>query len=337
MPDPNNSWVNPRTLVAIGGLAIGVFGIMFAILTHRWGRRESRLSALEMILRPLIRSAQCLLRANTNRRQCEQLKHSYPEPKASPEVVQRVNSLVEEYGELIKSAESYFREAESEFASRHFRLPDAISKSIKTANATLSEMGRFVNEGLFDKADIQLARFRDEYKQITDTARGWRLADPFEGILRRFRKTAPADEERLAEYELTQKEMDGVLELLHKRVTTQAGNTFVVHPPKKICDNPEILVSDDAINALRDSVFSVVFQDGTAKMLSLPELMALVYNLIVVAQQSAELNAMLHAAQPTGPREFRVSFQFAMCEIMRPAMVKVLLSKITFAETPSDA
>ncbi len=196
MPDPNNPWIDPRTLLAIGGLTIGVCGFLFGIFTHRWVRRESRLDALGKVLQPLIRSAQCLFRANTNRRKCEQLKHSYPDPENSPEVVHRVNSLVEEYGELLKSSETEFREAESEFASRQFRLPGAISKSIKTAHETLSEMGRLVNEGLFEKADIQLAKFRDEYKKITDTARGWRLADPFEGILKRFRKPAPQDEER---------------------------------------------------------------------------------------------------------------------------------------------
>lgn len=337
MPDPNNPWVDPKTVLAICGVTVGVCGLLYGIFTHRWVRRESRLDALGRILRPLIRSAQCLFRANTNRRKCEQLKHSYPDPENSPEAVHRVNSLVEEYGELLKSSGTDFRDAESEFASRHFRLPDAISKSIKACHQTLSEMGRLVNEGLFDKADIQLAKFRDEYKQITDIARGWRLADPFEGILKRFRKPAPQGEKRGSEFELTQKEMDGVLELLHKRVTTQAKNTFVVHPPNKICDNPEILESDNVIDELRDSVFSVVFQDGTAKMLSLPELMTFVFNLIVVAQQFAELNAMVHAAQPTGPREFQVSFRFAMHEIMQPEMVKVLLSKIAFAETPSDA
>jgi hypothetical protein len=337
MPDPNDPWRDPKTLLAIAGLIIGLAGFLFGIFRHHWGNRESRLDALGKILGPLIRSAQCLSHANRNRRKCEQLKHAYPDPANTPEVVDRVNSLVKEYSESLESSEGHFRDAESEFGSRHFRFPDAISNSIKTALEVLSELGRLVGEGLFDQADLQLAKFRDEYKRITDTARGWRLADPFEGFLKRFRKPAPQNDERPSEFELTQREMDGVLELLYKRLTTQAKSSFVVHPPKKLCHNPEILESDDAIDQLRDSVFSVVFQDGTAKMLSLPELMAFVFNLIVCAQQSAELNAMVQAAQPTGPREFRVSYRFAMDEIMQPEMVKVLLGKITFAEAPSDA
>jgi hypothetical protein len=46
---------------------------------------------------------------------------------------------------------------------------------------------------------------------------------------------------------------------------------------------------------------------------------------------------MLCAAQPTGPREFHVTFRFAMHEIMQPEMVKALLDKISFSEIPSDA
>lgn len=337
MPNPDAKWFEPGTLIALGGVLIGAFGILFGILSHRWSRRESRLDALGKILQPMVRSAQFLFRANTNRRKCEQLKHSYPDPESAPEVIQRVNAMIEEYGELITRSEGEFRTAESEFASRHFRFPDRISRAINRTQESLSELGRLVNAGLFDKADVQLARFRDEYKQITDTARGWRLADPFEGIRKRFTSKRREASESEFEFELTPEEMDGILELLHKRVTTHAQNSFVVHPPKRMIDDPTIMKSDDVIDQLRDSVFSVVFQDGTAKMLSLPELMAFTFNLIVFAQQAAELNAMVQAAKPQGEREFQVSFQFAMQEIMRPEMVKVLLDKIDFAETPSDA
>ena len=72
-------------------------------------------------------------------------------------------------------------------------------------------------------------------------------------------------------------------------------------------------------------------------MLSLPELMAFTFNLIVFAQQAAELNAMVEVAKPQGDRSYRVSYQFDMLEIMRPEMVRVLLDKIDFADTPSDA
>ncbi|HEY2787247.1 MAG TPA: hypothetical protein VGJ05_19965, partial [Fimbriiglobus sp.] len=238
MPENYNQWLDPKTILAIGGVAIGLCGFLFAIFTHRWSRRESRLDALSKILQPIVRCAQALFKANTCRRKIERMKVAYPDAKQSQEAAQRIDMLMEDYGEQMKLTDKDFREAEAEFASRHFRFPDSISKSIRTIQATLSELGRLVNDGIFDKADIQLAKFRDEYKQLTDTARGWRLADPLEGIRKRFRKPKTENDIRISEFDLTDKEMNGILELLHKRVTTQANNSFVVHPPKKIVESP---------------------------------------------------------------------------------------------------
>jgi hypothetical protein len=352
MPNSPDQWLDPRTLIAIGGLVIGILGFLFGIFRDRWSRRESRLESLGKILQPLVRATQDLMKANNCRRKCEQLKHSFREqpaqvilgverletfPQRTPEVVERVNSMIDEYGQLLSSSEKHFRDAEAEFGARHFRFPTAVAKQLKELQEAVAELGRLINEGMFDKADLQLVTFRDQHRRISATARGWRLADPFEGFLRHFRKPENEDEERISEFDLTEKEMNGVLELLHKRVTTQRGNTFAVHPPQKLLDDMSILQSDTIIDELKDSVFSVVFQDGTAKMLTLPELMAFVFNLITFAVQTAELNKMVQAANPNGPREYHVSFQFSMQQIMTPEMVKVLLSKITFSDTPSDA
>jgi hypothetical protein len=351
MPNPENPWLDPKTLIAIGGLTIGILGFLFGLFRDRWSRRESRLDALGKVLHPLVRAAQDLMRANNARRTAEQLKHSYPLPRkstlegvdtekqfpqATPEVVQRVNSLIDDYSQHMKSSEQNFRDAESEFATRHFRFPTRIAKQIKELQKCLSELGRLINGGFFDKADIQLAQFRDQYKPITDTAKGWRLADPFEGIRRRFRKPSEETEQRLSDFELTKDEMDGVMELVHRRATSQSENTFAVHPPQKLIDNPELMEADIVIDELKDSVFSVVFQDGTAKMLSLPELMAFIFNLIVLKHEWQQLEKMVAAAKPTAPTKFNVSFQFAMQHIMTPETVKALLSKIEFSDTPSD-
>lgn len=350
MPNTSNPWHDPRTLIAIGGLTVGILGFLFGLLRDKWSRRESRLDALGKILQPCVRAAQDLMRANNARKKAEQLKHSFPRPKdavlhgvESPprfpkqtdEVVHHVNSLIDDYERHNKSSETNFRDAESELATRHFRFPTPITKRLKELHETLGELGRLVNAGFFDKADLQIAKFRDQYNAISDVAKGWRLADPLEGILRHFRREESPDEQR-SEFELTQDEMNGVLELIHKRATTQAQNTFAVHPPQKMIDDPTLVESDDVIHELKDSVFTVVFQDGTTKMLSLPELMAFNFNLIVLAHETEQLNKMVAAARPTVPTEFNVSFQFSMQQIMTPETVKVLLSKFTFSDTPSD-
>ena len=127
------------------------------------------------MLQPLVRAGQDLFRAINSRRAAEQLKHSFPIhrpsvlegveterrfPHATTEVVDRVNSLVEDYNEHLKSSEKNFRDAEAEFATKHFRFPSRIATQVRELHKCLSELGRLVNEGFLDKADLQLARFR---------------------------------------------------------------------------------------------------------------------------------------------------------------------------------
>jgi hypothetical protein len=351
MPNPDNPWLDPKTLLAVGGLFIGILGFLFGLFRDSWSRRESRLDALGKVLQPLVRATQDLLRANNARRTAEQLKHSYPLPRqsklqgvdtekqfpeATAEVIERISSLIDNYNQYLKSSEQHFRDAESEFATRHFRFPSRVTKQIRELQECLSELGRLTNGGFFDKVDIQLAQFRDQYKIITDTAKGWRLSDPFEGIRRKFRKPDTQSEQRLSEFELTKEEMDGVMELVHRRATSQAQTTFAIHPPQKLLDDPQLIKSDKVIDELKNSIFSVVFQDGTAKILSLPELMAFIFNLIVLAQEWQQLEKMVAAAKPNAPTNFNVTFQFAMQHIMNPETVKVLLSKIDFSGTASD-
>lgn len=337
------------TVTTIGAFAIGVLGFLFGLFRDHWTRRESRLDALAKALHPLVRTAQDLFMANNCRRKCEQLKHSFPEsppsviegiereqraPERTPEVAYRLNAMMDEYGAHIKSAGENFRDAEAELGTRHFRFPRAIETRLKDLQSTLSELGRCVNDGLFDKADIQLAKFRDQHKGITDTAKGWRLADPFEGVMRHFRKRLRQEEDPLSEFELTKEEMDGIVELVQKRVTTERKNTFAVHPPQKLIDNMSLLNADTVVDELKDTVFVVVFQDGDATMLSFPELLAFVFNLIVLEVQGTELGRMVRAAAPSGPREYQISFRFSMKEIMAPEMAKMLLSKVSFSDTP---
>jgi hypothetical protein len=283
----------------------------------------------------MVKAAQQLHQANGCRRRCEQLKHSFPQPDQAPEAAQRVNMLVAQYGQHITASRDEFRLAESEFAARAFRFPDRVARLVQGAVQSLSEFGRLVNDGAFDKADLQFAKFHDDYRQIVKEGRGWRLADPLEGILRHFRKKKQ-EEVRKDKYGLSPKDMEAILALVHKRATSQADNTFAVHPPSRLLEHPEIALSEKVIDELDNSVFEVAFQDGTAKMMSLVELMIFTYNLIFLAQQMAELNRMMQVTS-LGPRQVDVTLHLSVDEIMRPDMVRALLSKIEFSQEPSDA
>jgi hypothetical protein len=246
-----------------------------------------------------------------------------------------VNALVEEYGAHIKSAHEEFRAAEAELAARSFRFPDKVTALTKTAQESLAEFGRLINAGMFDKADLQMAKFRDDYTQIAREGRGWRLADPLEGVLRHFRRKKPEDS-HADRYELTGKAMEEIMELVHKRATTEAKNAFTVHPPRKLLERPEIAKSDKVIEEIEDSVFVVAFQDGTARMMTLVELMVFTYNLLMLAYQSKEVAQMMQTVPSSVPREVSAKFTMSIDAVMRPAMVMALLEKIEFSKDPSD-
>jgi hypothetical protein len=187
---------------------------------------------------------------------------------------------------------------------------------------------------MFDRADVQFARVRDDIRQISATGRGWRLTDPFKGIWKRLTRKKPVKKEP-SDFDLSEDEMRSIMNLIHKRATTQSSNTFAVHGPRKLLENRDLATSDDVIEQLKDSAFVVVFQDGTAQLLSLVELMVFTYNLIVLQWQYYEVSKMVQAVPP-GDRDFNVSFEFSVDDIMRPEMVKTLLRKITFSDVPSD-
>jgi hypothetical protein len=330
-----SAWGDPRTWTAIGSLAVGFVGLLYGVLSGKWNRHESRLDALSKILEPMVKAAQEMMLANNCRRRCEQLKFSFPNPNLTPEAVHRVNGLVEEYGEHLKIAQQEFRAAEAQLASCSFRFPDKVTRLVKRAHESLAQFGRLVNDGNFDKADLQLAKFRDDYSQITREGRGWRLADPLEGLLRHFRRKKEGEPEA-DKYELTEKAMEDIMSLVHKRATTQANNTFAVHPPRKLLERPETAKADNVIEELEDSVFVVAFQDGTARMMTLVELMVFTYNLIALAHSGMEVAQMMQAVPSSGPCEVSVKFTMSMDEVMRPAMVRALLEKIEFSKEPSD-
>lgn len=329
-------WFEPKTIISIGSLCVGVFGSLFGILSFHWNRRESRLDALSKVLEPLVRSAQYAFRANTCRRTVEQLKTSFPDPQKAPEAVQRVNQMIDEYGELIQNSVKDFREAEVAFAARSFRFPDRIMRLVKDIIPAVSELGRLVNAGMFERADMQLAKIRDDYCMITKAGRGIRLAAPFESVFGWSKKREKKESDGDGSLELTQSEMDSILELVYKRATTQGKNSFAVHAPKKLLAQPDITQSDKVVDELKDSIFVIAFQDGYSKMMTFPELLVFVYNLIMFRFSWEEAARMCDAAKPTAETKIEISHKFSMRDILRPEMVKTLLSKIEFATSPSD-
>jgi len=208
-----NPWQDPRTWAAVGGVALGIVGFIYGMISNYWNRHESRLDALAKVLQPLTRAAQHLSKANKARQKCEQFKRSFPNQEEAREAGNRLETFMTEYSECVKDGENEFRQAESEFHARSFRFPDKISLLTKRAFDAFSEFGMAVNDGYFDKADVAFAIFSDEFKAVKAAGRGWRLADPLEGIRKHFKKEKP-EVPKASPYELSEKELKSVMELV---------------------------------------------------------------------------------------------------------------------------
>ena len=78
------------------------------------------------------------------------------------------------------------------------------------------------------QSEMQLAERLDSGAYLfTKVGRGWRLADPLEGLKRHFRREK-GDEKPKSKYDLADKDMDAIMELVHKRATSQAQGCLSV-------------------------------------------------------------------------------------------------------------
>ncbi len=338
---PDNYWADPRTWIAIVSAMVGIIGLGYGVLAGYWSRRESRLEVLSKILQPLIRATTHLKIACDTRYKIEQLKHSFPDPTKHPEVVHRVNQFMDEYSKELEKASEQYRQCESEFGAKSFRFPDSVADSLQEAIRSFQEFGRCVNAGMLDAAALKFAKLVDDLKQIRKQARGWRLNDPIELLRKRLwppkSPSDTSDSEGRSDF-ISDERMNLILELITRRVTTQAANTFAVHPPGKLLKNRELLESDTIVDELRACKFRVVFQDGTHHDLALVELLVFIHQLIVIKVEHDTIVRMAMAAGETDAKlEFNVKFELVPSHLLRPEMAKVLLSKVTFAETPSDS
>ena len=100
---------------------------------------------------------------------------------------------------------------------------------------------------------------------------------------------------------------------------------FSIHPPKALTDDPGVLKADDVIERLADSKFWLQLGDDAEELLTLPELLALAYNLYSIRNQ---LHKAKHDLKANGA--VRLSVNFDVAEMMNPANAKPLLSSIKF-------
>ena len=87
---------------------------------------------------------------------------------------------------------------------------------------------------------------------------------------------------------------------------------FKFHPPKAVTDDPDVLKSEGVIERLADSKFWLRLGDGREELLTLPELLALAYNLYGVRKQLQRAKQDLKAKGV-----IRLSINFDVVEMMK--------------------
>ena len=316
---------------------VGVIGLWLAFWTFCWNKKESRHQALSAILRDFVAAMQQLVEANKARRTAEELRFAFPAAERAPDAVNTAEEKIERYGTLIASASDSYKKAEREIAATGFRFPDRVRHVLRQAILDLAELGNLVNNGRFDAADVQQAKVEDTYKRLMRLARGWRLTSPFEALRknRLDRKLIKQDQTPKEKYKIEQDRMDVILGLVHKRFTDEVGNSFAVHPPQIMLQDPDVARRDSVVDELEGQRFRVVFQDGTAEFLSFPEFVVFIYNVIFAAVQMRDIAQKLKRGG-FGPVDVQVKTQFSIQDLMRSEMVKAILGKVEFSATPCD-
>ena len=316
---------------------LGVIGAVLSIWTFLWHRKESRHATLAVILREHLGAVQDLAVANKARRRAEQLQVSFPAGSHGTGAAKRMDDFVARYNEHIRTAQEKCRAMEREFLATQSRFPDRVTLHLKKLVKSTYRLGEVVQSGNFDAADIVQASLADEFKVLTNVARGWRLTSPLESFRRKRleRELAKSEPPRNDRFEIPQDRMDLIGRLITKRATDQRFNSFAVHAPRVIIDRPDVIKGEKVVEELEKEQFKIVFQDGTTETLSLAEFVCFTYQLIFISVEMKELAEKLDRGG-FGPVQVQISTELSIPDLMKPDMVRALLDKTDFSAVPSD-
>ena len=106
---------------------------------------------------------------------------------------------------------------------------------------------------------------------------------------------------------------------------------FQLFPPREVTSDPAILQSKEIVDRLADSKWWLRLDDGTEELLTLPELVALIYNLLAVKGQIDETKRQ--KKKTTG---INIPVMLDVTKLMQPDTVCMLLAKVDLEGLPSS-
>ena len=279
--------------------------------------------------------------ANEKRRTAEQLKLSFPDRADAERAAARVDQLVDEYSTVIGKSQAASRDMELELAAHAFKFPRPLREILEEAYKELFEFGRIVNKGKFDAADIQETKLIGIYQRIGRMARGWELSNPLKilsrrGVAEKLEQISQEESLPTEKCVIAPERLELIMGLINKRLTSERGRSYAVHPPQVAIEEPALLKGRIELDKIQELNFKIVFQDGEKHTLSLAELMVLTHQLIFLAVEMEEIGQKLEKGG-FGPVGVELRTAFSPREIMSRDMVAALLTKIEFSPIPAEA
>jgi len=282
--------------------------------------------------------------ANNNRRKSEVCRRSLPDGGIDQATRRRIDNLVEEYGQNLTAADSSCKSMEKKLGATAFRFPKAMRDALAEVLDKLLELGRMVNEGQCNAADIQSGQVMGAYHTVCRMAEGWqkylRLPRVLLGVLT---KKAEKAMERIRQDSIPPKSecviglerIDAIGNVLQKVLGPERCHPFAVHPPQAVVDDSSKLGENLDVMALKDTQFKIVFHDGSRYALTFHELLFFVHQLVFLTVHMNDTAEKLDRGG-FGPVEVHFRTAVAPNELMRPEVAKVLISKIEFSPIPAE-
>jgi hypothetical protein len=283
------------------------------------------------MLRSYIKAAQQLKRASDARLKRERIVRSFVPAEHTELAKAHAAQLMDAFKHSTEQAQDAFVNFEAEFAANKFRFSALTNSVIAEAVQALSKLGAAVNDGNFAASETQLGLVKELYAELNDIAKRLSARGALRLLIsmvlgrRQSERTSPL---------ITQEEMDMVFALLHKRITTQAAATFKVFPPKCVLERPEILKAAQVTPELVSARFCILFQDGSSELVSLPALLVLVSQLLMMAEQQSKFFEQVEKAE-IGV-ELSLRSEINPSDLMKPEIRSALLDKLDFANQPSE-
>jgi hypothetical protein len=330
MPTSGSSSSTVTVVISTLALAISIGGFTLSLLTFRWNRHEKAREAVTNITRAMCKTLYHLSRCKEARRRRDLLVFHHSPIAVNSDAAHHAESLLSDYTtNLGKAAESHGI-LEAELAAQRHRFDLTLLKLISELQIVLSRIGDAVNRGDHNAYDVLHIRFGKLIKYLSDATKHLSLSSDALEEIKEKPAIAGGDDW------ISETEMRTVSELVHKRATNQANNTFLVFGPQIILNDSSLLKSPGLAEKLRNHPFAVSFQDGTTVKLTFAQFVFFVYEIIFLAQQIEEVASKLNKADFKEPTKVEVKTSVKTEELMSDAVLQVLMTKVEFSPIPAE-